>query len=208
MITILIANSKGGCGKSTLTINLAAVMAGNGRKVLMADADRQKSSLSWARRRPAAAPTLAVADWSKGIEDVPKDIDTLIIDGPAGLRKTDFEELVGRADLVIMPVLPSTFDHEASTAFLDKLDALKSIRKRRKGVAIVGNRVRARTKAAERLDQYLAGMGHTVVTRLRDSQAYAEAAAAGLSIFEMKGVRPVVREDWQPLLDYIDHGVL
>ena len=208
MNTILIANSKGGCGKSTLSVNLAAALALAGHEVMLADADRQKSSLAWGKRRPKGAKLITVADWTKGPGEVPKRIDRLVIDGPAGLRKDDFEALVAAADLVIMPVLPSSFDQDASTAFLEKLDGLKDIRKNRKGVAIVGNRMRDRTRAAERLERFLAGMGHAVVTRLRDSQAYGEAAAQGLSIFEIKGVRAPLREDWKPLIDYIEHGIL
>jgi chromosome partitioning protein len=208
MNTILIANSKGGCGKSTLSTNLAAVLAAAGEEVMLADADRQKSSLAWAKRRPKAARPILTADWTKGPGEVPKTITRLIIDGPAGLRKDGFEALVTEADLILMPVLPSSFDQDASTAFLEKLDALKSIRKNKKGVAIVGNRMRDRTKAAERLDRFLSGLGHAVIARLRDSQAYGEAAALGLSIFEIKGVRPPLREDWRPLIDYIEHGIL
>ena len=208
MNTILIANSKGGCGKSTLSVNLAAALALAGQEVMLADADRQKSILAWSRRRPGTANPVSVADWTKGPGEVPKKVTRLIIDGPAGLRKDGFETLVAEADLIIMPVLPSTFDQDASTAFLEKLDALKSIRKNKKGVAIVGNRMRDRTRAAERLDRFLAGLGHAVVARLRDSTAYGEAAAQGLSIFEAKGVRPVLRDDWKPLIDYVEHGIL
>jgi chromosome partitioning protein len=208
MLSILIANSKGGCGKSTIATNLSAAFAGAGHVVLLADADRQRSSLSWAKRRPATAAGIDVVDWVKGVGPVPEGITHVVIDGPAGLRKDDFDDLVAKADLVVMPVLPSTFDQDASTAFLEKLDALKSIRKRQKGIAIVGNRVRERTRAAIRLDKFLAGMGHAVVTRLRDSAAYGDAAMAGLSVFELKGARTPLREDWRPLLDYIEHGVL
>jgi chromosome partitioning protein len=208
MITILIANSKGGCGKSTLSSNLASALALAGHEVMLADADRQKSATAWAKRRPASAKPITIADWTKGPGEVPKKITRLVIDGPAGLRKDGFEALVAEADLVVMPVLPSSFDQDASTAFLEKLDALKSIRKNRKGVAIVGNRMRDRTRAADRLDRFLSGLGHVVVARIRDSQAYGEAAVQGLSIFEIKGVRGPLREDWKPLIDYIEHGIL
>jgi chromosome partitioning protein len=208
MITILIANSKGGCGKSTLSTNLAAALALAGHEVMLADADRQKSSLRWAGRRPATTRTVTAADWTKGPGEIPKKITRLIIDGPAGLRKNGFDDLVGAADLIVMPVLPSSFDQDASTLFLEKLDSLKSIRKNRKGVAIVGNRMRDRTRAAERLERFLGGQGHAVVARLRDSTLYGEAALQGLSIFEMKGVRAPLRDDWKPLIDYIELGIL
>ena len=209
MLSILIANSKGGCGKSTLATNLAGALAMAGHQVLLADADRQRSSLAWGKRRPETATPITMADWVKGPLDVPDGVTRVIIDGPAGLRKGGVEELITEADLVIMPVLPSTFDQHASQAFLAKLDELKPIRKNRKGVAIVGNRMRDRTKAAQRLDRFLSGIGHTVVARLRDSQAYTEAAENGLSVFELKGMRTnTLRDDWQPLMDYIEHGVL
>jgi chromosome partitioning protein len=208
MLSILIANSKGGCGKSTLTTNLSAALALAGHEVLLADADRQRSSLGWAKRRPKTAKPIQVADWNKGIGEIPKTVTRLVIDGPAGLRKELFEELVAQADLILMPVLPSAFDQEASQSFIEKLDALKSIRKNRKGVAIIGNRMRDRTRAADRLDRFLGGLGHAVIARLRDSQAYGEAAATGLSVFEIKGARAVIREDWRPLIDYVEHGVL
>src|SRR5579859_2833194 len=101
MLSILIANSKGGCGKSTLATNLAGALALAGHKVLLADADRQRSSLGWAKRRPTGAAPIAVTDWAKGPQAVPRGIDRLIIDGPAGLRKRDIDELVAHADLVI-----------------------------------------------------------------------------------------------------------
>src|SRR5277367_2705767 len=138
MNTILIANSKGGCGKSTLSINLAAALAAAGEEVMLADADRQKSALAWAKRRPGTAKPITVVDWTKGPGEVPKKVTRLIIDGPAGLRKDGFEALVAEADLILMPVLPSSFDQDASTAFLEKLDALKSIRKNKKGAAARG----------------------------------------------------------------------
>ena len=209
MLSILIANSKGGCGKSTLATNLAGALAQAGHRVMLADADRQRSSLAWAARRPPTARPIETADWVKSAGSVPKDVTRLVIDGPAGLRKGDVEQLIASADLIVMPVLPSTFDQEASRAFLAKLDDLKPIRKNRKGVAVVGNRMRERTKAALRLDQFLSGIGHTVVARMRDSLAYGEAAEAGLSIFDSNSVRMrALQEDWQPLMDYIEQGIL
>lgn len=205
MLTILVANIKGGCGKTTVATHLAAAAAVAGHVTVLADVDRQRSSLGWLERRPAKAPTLIGLDWAKEISDLPRGTQRLIIDAPAALKTKQIEELVKMADLVVLPVLPGAFDEQATQRFLGKLEELKPIAKHKKAVAVVGNRMRARTKAADRLDQFLGGVGHRVVTRLRDSQIYADAAATGLSLFDMTGKRAAEhRDDWQPLLTYID----
>lgn len=205
MLTILVANIKGGCGKTTLATHLAAASAGVGKLTALADLDRQRSSLGWLERRPEGAAPVTGLDWTKDIGDRPGGYQRLIIDAPAALKTKQIEELVRMADVVVLPVLPSVFDEQATERFLGKLDELKSIAKNRKGVAVVGNRLRARTKATDRLDSFLGGIGHRVVTRLRDSQIYAEAAASGLSLFDLPGKRAAEhRADWTPLLAYID----
>ena len=205
MLSVLIANSKGGCGKTTVATQLAAAFAGAGLSTALADADRQHSSLEWTHRRPKELAPVRGLDWARMIGKVPRTTARLIIDAPAALRPKQAEELVKMADLIVLPVLPSTYDEAATTHFLDKLDAIKPIRKNKKAVALVGNRMRARTRAAARLDTYLVCQGHRVVTRLRDSALYAEAAASGRSLFDLRGKRAeMVREDWTGLLRFIE----
>ena len=205
MLTILVANIKGGCGKTTIATHLAAAFATAGKTTVLADVDRQKSSLGWLERRPAGAAHLVGVDWTRDLDSVPKGVTRLVIDAPAALKTKQIEELVKLADLIVLPVLPSTFDELATRRFLDKLEELKPIAKNKKQVAVVGNRLRARTKSADRLDDFLGGVGHTVVTRLRDTQLYADVAATGLSLFDLNGKRVGdYRSDWDPLLEYID----
>jgi chromosome partitioning protein len=205
MFTVLVANIKGGCGKTTVATHLAAAFAVAGSTSLLADADRQRSSLGWIARRPAGAARLSGLDWTKEPGKVPAGTERLVIDAPAALRAKQVEELVRLADVIVLPVLPGAFDEQATLRFLGKLEELKAIAKGRKSVAVVGNRMRARTKAADRLDTFLAGIGHGVVTRIRDSQVYADAASTGLSVFEMKGRRPAdCRADWEPLIGYLE----
>ncbi len=207
MRTILVANIKGGCGKTTIATHLAAACAGAGHSTVLADVDRQRSALGWLDRRPASATALLGLDWTKDVTGTPKGTRRLVIDAPAALKTKQIEELVKMADLVVLPVLPGAFDEQATRRFLDKLDELKSIARNKTSVAVVGNRLRPRTKAADRLDQFLGGVGHRVVTRLRDSQIYADAAASGLSLFDLTGKRAAEhRADWVPLLAYIDEA--
>ena len=205
MLSVLVANSKGGCGKSTIATQLSAAFAKAGLPTSLADADRQHSSLEWTRRRPDDLAPVRGLDWARTIGKVPKSTVRLIIDAPAALRPKQAEELVRMADLIVLPVLPSPYDEAATTQFLDKLDAIKPIRKNKKAVALVGNRMRTRTRAAARLDTYLVCQGHKVVTRLRDSALYAETAATGRSLFDMTGKRAeIVRDDWTNLLRFIE----
>ena len=55
MIAVLVANTKGGCGKTTISTHIAAAFANSGRRTALADADRQHSSFQWARLRPGTA---------------------------------------------------------------------------------------------------------------------------------------------------------
>lgn len=205
MRAILVANIKGGCGKTTIATHIAAALARAGHATALADVDRQRSSLGWIERRPATAPRLIGIDWTREFDDLPRGVQRLIIDAPAALKTKQIEDLVKMADVIVLPVLPGAFDEQATQRFLKKLDELKSIAKNRKQVAVVGNRMKARTKSADRLDLFLGGVGHAVVTRLRDSQIYSDAAASGLSLFDITGKRAAEhRADWDPLLRYID----
>ncbi|MEI6557123.1 MAG: ParA family protein [Rhodospirillaceae bacterium] len=205
MNTILVANVKGGCGKTTIATHLAAAYAVAGQTILLADVDRQRSALGWTERRPENAARVAGADWSKELGKTPKGLDRLVIDAPAALRRGQIEELVDRADVIVLPVQPGVFDEGATRRFLDRLEELKAVIKGRKPVAVVGNRLRPRTRASDRLDGFLAETGHRLATRLRDSALYPECAQTGLSLFDLPGKRIAeVRVDWTPLLAFLE----
>lgn len=204
MRTVLVSNIKGGVGKTTIATHLAASFATGGHKTVLADVDRQRSSLGWLKSRPEMAAPIQGLDWVKEIGKPPSGTGRLVIDAPAAMRPKDVEELVRLADVVVLPVLPGAFDEAATARFLDKLEEVKAIAKAKVPVAIVGNRLRARTKAADRLDAFLEGAGHQVVARLRDSQLYPDLAAEGLTLFDQKAKRAAdLKADWEPLLTFV-----
>jgi chromosome partitioning protein len=194
---ILVANSKGGSGKTTLATNLAGYLATISKKVVLADLDRQQSSTQWLNRRPANVPSIQVQN-----DDVKPE--WMVTDSPAGLRDEKLAEAVKNADCIIVPIQPSAFDIGAASDFLKVLIEEKSVRKNKTFVALVGSRVNSRTNAAVGLAEFMDQTGFPVLAYLRNSQVYTTAAEQGLSIFDM---RPsIVAQDieqWSVLLDWV-----
>jgi chromosome partitioning protein len=204
MIAVLVANTKGGCGKTTISTHLAAAFATTGRRTALADADRQHSSFQWTRLRPGNAASITPLDWVERLTDPPKGTECLVIDAAAAMKTKHVFELVKLADVIVVPVLASAFDQSTTAAFLNKLNELKSIRKNKKPVAVVRNRVRPRTHAAARLARFLHEIEHQDLGSLTDRTIYNDVAAAGLSIFDLSGKRAETsRKDWQAVLDYV-----
>lgn len=207
MLRVLVTNIKGGCGKTTIATNLAGALAARGLAVGLAEVDRQRSSLAWLRLRGGGARPILGLDWRKEVGAVPPGVRRVVIDAPANLRMRHVEELIREADLVVVPVLASIFDEGSTERFLAKLEELKPIRKGRKSVALVANRLRARSKAALRLEGFLAGLGHPIAARLSDRALYGELALQGLSVFDVEAqAARQIADEWRPLLRMIDEA--
>lgn len=204
--TVLVANPKGGSGKSTLATNLAGYFSRAGRAVMLGDADRQQSSREWLALRSAALPPITsweISDPSRPARP-PKGTRQVILDTPAGLSGKMQERVLKAVQKVLVPVQPSMFDMRATRSFFDALQAEKAVRKEKVAIAVVGMRVDARTRAAGDLQRFLADWEFPVLTHLRDTQLYVQAAAGGLSLFDLPPSR-VARdiEQWRPIIDWV-----
>ena len=206
MKAILIANPKGGSGKTTLATNLAGSLAVRKQKVFLWDLDRQQSSLKWLAMRPVNHPLIHRLDRKDDDESaIPSGSSWLILDSAAGLHGKNLAHALKIAHKIIIPVQPSIFDMAATGAFLQTLLEEKAVRKHKTSIGIVGMRVNPRTRAAATLEAFLAQFKLPVLTYLRDTQIYVNAAFNGLSLFDLPAyLSGKDLEQWQPILDWID----
>ncbi|MFA6969882.1 MAG: ParA family protein [Gallionella sp.] len=202
MKTILIANPKGGSGKTTLSVNIAGFLANQGQRVAMLDLDRQKSAALWVATRPADLPEIVTLESSKG-EDCLND--WLVIDSPAGLHGKNLAHALRLSHKIIVPISPSLFDLNASRDFLQILAEEKEVRAGRCQIGVVGMRMSARTRAACALENFLADSGLPVLAYLRETQVYVNAAFEGKSLFDLPphlALREL--EQWDFMLNWLD----
>ena len=204
MPVIVVANPKGGVGKSTLSTNIAGYFASKGHAVMLGDADRQQSSRLWLGLRPPAARTISTWDISADlIAKPPKGTTHVVLDTPAGLHGWRFNDVLKMADKVIVPLQPSVFDIFATRAFLDELARNKHGDKLQ--VALVGMRVDARTIASSKLQEYVDSLAVPMLSSLRDTQNYVHLAAHGLTLFDVAPGRVEKDlEQWQPICRWLD----
>lgn len=186
MPVIVIANPKGGVGKSTIATNLAGYFAKRGHKVMLGDADVQQSSRAWLALRPPSLPP--IASWEIGAGQVarpPKGTTHVVLDTPAGLAGARLEEVLRIADRVVVPLQASMFDILATQEFLQRLSARKSACP----VGVVGMRVNIRTRAADQLAHYVGQLDLPVLGCLRDTQNYVQLAAHGATLWDVAPAR-------------------
>lgn len=205
MKVIMIANPKGGVGKSTLATNLAGWLAKNGQRPMLGDIDRQQASREWLAIRSPALPRISSWHTQPGAPArPPQGTSHAIFDTPAGLHGKKLAQLLRQIDRVIVPLAPSLFDILATRHFLDDLLEEKQVKKHRVEIGVVGMRVDARTRAAAELERFLTGTGLPVIAHLRDTQNYVQAAAHGMSLFDLPASRAAQDwEQWVPLLRWI-----
>ena len=214
MRTILVINSKGGAGKTTLTTNIASYYASQNLRTAILDCDPQGSSMHWLKQRPTSdihgasaapsgnTPLSSIKAW------VPEKTEVLIIDAPAGVKGLTLKDLVRRASFILIPVNPSSIDIHATADFIKELYLVGGARNSRAQIAVVANRVRSTSPALASLERFLNALKLPFLTRISDSDNYVRAVELGMGVFEMDEASTLAeRLEFLPIFRWLDgHG--
>ena len=214
MLRIAVMNTKGGCGKTTVATNLASYCASQGCPTVLLDYDRQASSTRWLKARNGGRAFIhGIAAFQPPREgttrawqmQIPAGTRYVITDIPAGYSEFDIEDRVAEADVILIPVLPSSIDISSTADFIRDLLLIGKARALNKRLAIVSNRTRIHTRAVEKLDRFLQSLDIPVIARLRDTQHYVSAVEKGVGIHELQE-RDAKKDiaTWRELLDWLD----
>ncbi len=219
MHRIVVANAKGGCGKTTLSTNICAFYSSKGLKVRLFDYDDQESSLEWLRLRQQqevlnkkgqieGVPAFKSYDHHhtrSWMLRVPEDTDRVVIDTPAGTSVNELCAMLKSNDHLIIPVMASPIDITAAEKFIHLLTQQKVFKDKNINIAVVANRVKKKTKSYFDLEQFLFALKIPFITSLRDTQLYSRAYEMGIGISDLKTSR--VEKDkhqWHPVFRWCE----
>ena len=211
---ILLANAKGGCGKTTIATNLASYYARAGYSCALIDCDPQGSSSQWLRSREDTLPDITGVEAYKAGPGatrnyqmrLPREISRVIIDTPAALAGGELDDQIRQTDLIVVPVLPSSIDIHAATRFISRILLSVEYRRRPKPLLVIANRVRQRTVAMTKLDTFLRSLKLPHIGTLRDTQLYVQCAEQGRGIVDTSGKRFAAdTQRWHEIHDTIEH---
>ena len=213
LLKIVVLNTKGGCGKTTLSTSVTAYYASRGYRTALLDTDPQGSSLRWLANRGDREPRITgltgfdrTGRVTKSfLMRVPPDTERLIVDTPAAMDPLKLQEVTRGAHAILIPVLPSDIDIHAASRCIADLLLTGRIENRQERVAVIANRVKKQARMYETLKRFLHSLEIPFIATLRESQNYIHAVEQGLGVHELKDKN--IKEDvyeWSPLIEWLE----
>lgn len=205
---IAVAQRKGGVGKTTIAVSLAAEIRQRGGDVVLVDADPLRSACEWAAlgglhfpvQEIALSTKSSIAEWARAIKCIGNEF--VVLDTPPS--EDALASSIALADITIIPCLPSGLDLDATTRTLEIVNAVRSLRSSGVQVILVPNRVDRRTLEGRQLVEELTEFGEIVARPIGNRLAFVRAFSRGYSISEFDPDGSGVREV-QDLCDLVDH---
>jgi chromosome partitioning protein len=215
-IRVLIANAKGGCGKTTMATNIASYFATQGEGTAIVDYDPQGSSIDWlSARDPHLAQITGIAAFKNQNPNatrsyslrVPATTSRIVLDTPAGLGGHILSDMIHSTDLIVIPVIPSAIDIRAATGFIRDVLLSHAYRSKKKPIAVVANRVKKNTLIYQKLERFLNSLNIPFITSFRDTQHYVRASEHGLGLADLDQRDAKDKLEWQPMLEWIEQEI-
>lgn len=207
---ITFASLKGGAGKTTLAVHLAAAIAAGGSKVLLADADPQGSASDWAGARSDTPPFsvigMARQNLHRDLPQIAADYDHTVIDTPPRVSALVRSALL-TSDVVLIPVQPSSYDVWAAGETVQLLVEAQTFAPQLSGAFVINRKIpntvigrdvvgaleeydlpTLSTAVAQRVAYAEASAGYTVLESAPASTASKEVKALAKDVLKLAGV--------------------
>ncbi|MEM6958268.1 MAG: chromosome partitioning protein, partial [Myxococcota bacterium] len=151
------------------------------------------------------AEILGIPAFDEGLRRLPRSADVLVADAPAGVKGSALSQMASRVQTILVPILPSPIDMQATKRFLAELHGTPAVSKKKAKVGIVANRVRDNTLISGQLDEFIEDQKAPYVTWLREAQNYVRAYIRGLGVHELPEYRAWAEwQQWEPLITWLD----